>query len=204
VNPLLPPALQKGLVLASGSPRRAAILAMLCFDFEVLPTRVEENHIGTGEPEQQAEQLARLKAEAVAEKRKQGISIGADTVVVIDGRLLGKPSSDAEALEMLRSLRGRWHLVHTGLALHDLSTRRTLAAVETTEVRFAHWEDGTLQRYVQTGEPADKAGAYAIQGLGAMLVQEIRGCYYNVMGFPVGRFLALLSQLREPEVGRAR
>jgi nucleoside triphosphate pyrophosphatase len=203
VNPLLPPALQTGLVLASGSPRRAAILEMLGFDFEVLPTRVEENHTGSGEPAEQAEQLARLKAEDVAGTRKQGIRIGADTVVVIDGRLLNKPSSDAEALEMLQSLRGRWHLVHTGIALHDLSTRRTLAAVETTEVRFAHWEDAVLRRYVQTGEPADKAGAYAIQGLGAMLVQEIRGCYYNVMGFPVGRFLALLHQLREPEVGRA-
>ena len=203
MNPLLPETLQRGLILASASPRRAAILEMLGFEFEVMPTRAEENHIATAAPLEQARHLARLKAEEPADARQQGIRIGADTIVVVDGRILGKPADDDAALDMLRLLRGRWHRVHTGLALHDLGTRRTLDAVETTDVLFAHWDDDVLRRYVQTGEPADKAGAYAIQGLGAMLVREIRGCYYNVMGFPVARFLALLRELHGAEVGNA-
>jgi len=202
VNPLLPASVQRDLVLASASPRRAAILEMLGFEFEVVPTRVEETHTSIAEPVEQARSLARLKAEAVPGKRR-GTSIGADTLVVVDGAILGKPVSEAEALDMLRRLRGRWHLVHTGIALHDLAVRRSVAAVETTEVLFHDWDEELLRRYVRTGECADKAGAYAIQGFGAMLVREIRGCYYNVMGLPVGRFLALLRELRAREVERA-
>jgi septum formation protein len=169
MNPLLPASIQEDLLLASASPRRAAILQMLGFDFEVVPANIEE---------------------------------GNDTAVVA-GRILGKPRSAAEAFEMLCDLRGRWHRVYTGIALHDLATARGVDDVETTSIRFHACEDDLLRRYVDTGECDDKAGAYAIQGLGAMLVQEIRGCFYNVMGLPVGRFISLLRAFRGSEVERA-
>jgi len=127
------------------------------------------------------------------------VLIGADTVVAIDDAILEKPQSAAEALAMLQRLRGRWHTVFTGVALLDGRAHRTVAATERTEVRFADWDDAGLQRYVESGECMDKAGAYAIQGLGALLVQEIRGCFYNVMGFPVGTFARLLAALHDPE-----
>jgi len=204
VNPLLPVTLQKHLVLASASPRRAQILTMLGFEFEVEPTRAEDEPLHEPDAPAHARTQAQRKAAAGARGRHLGTSIGADTIVVVDGDILGKPRSDAEALAMLQRLRGRWHLVHTGLALHDAGSGRSVAGVETTEVRFRAWDDTMLRRYVQTGECADKAGAYAIQGFGAMLVDEIRGCFFNVMGFPVQRFLALLGELRDVEVHDAR
>ena len=203
MNPLLPATLQGNLVLASASPRRAQILAMLGFEFEVEPTSAEDEPLHEPDARAHAQVQAERKAAAAARGRYVGTSIGADTIVVVDGAILGKPDSDATALAMLRRLRGRWHLVHTGVALQDAGNGRRVAGVETTAVRFRAWDDDTLQRYVQTGECADKAGAYAIQGYGAMLVDEIRGCYFNVMGFPVQRFLALLGALRDAEVGGA-
>ncbi|UCE04295.1 MAG: septum formation protein Maf [Candidatus Latescibacterota bacterium] len=193
--------MQEDLILASASPRRAAILKMLGFDFEVVPANIEEGNDTATNPAEHARALAREKARAI--RRPQGLSIGADTIVVVAGRILGKPRSAAEAFAMLCDLRGRWHRVHTGIALHDLATARGVDDVETTSIRFHAWEDDVLRRYVDTGECDDKAGAYAIQGLGAMLVQEIRGCFYNVMGLPVERFITLLREFRAPEVERA-
>ncbi len=204
MNPLLPAAMQQDLVLASASPRRAAILRMLGFDFDVVPTRVEEEPLHEPDPAAHARIQARRKAGAGGTGRLRGTSIGADTIVVVDGDILGKPTTPDEALHMLRRLRGRWHTVHTGVALQDLASGRLVDGVESTEVRFHSWNDEVLRRYVDTRECDDKAGAYAIQGVGAMLVQEIRGCYYNVMGFPVQRFLALLGEFRKVEVADAR
>lgn len=204
MNPLLPVSLQNHLILASASPRRAAILAMLGFEFEVEPTRAEDEPLHEPDAREHARAQAERKAAAGARGRRLGTCIGADTIVVVDGDILGKPGSAAESLAMLRRLCGRWHLVHTGLALHDAASGRHVAGVETTAVSFYAWDDLALQQYVHTGECADKAGAYAIQGLGAMLVQEIRGCFYNVMGFPVQRFLSLLRELRQAEVASAR
>lgn len=204
MNPLLPEAMQQDLVLASASPRRAAILRMLGFDFEVVPTRVEEDPLHEPDPVEHARLQARRKADAAATGRSRGTCIGADTIVVVDGDILGKPATPDEALHMLRRLGGRWHTVHTGVALQDLASGRRVAGVESTEVRFHDWDAEVLRRYVDTGECDDKAGAYAIQGFGAMLVEEIRGCYYNVMGLPVWRFLALLEELPNAEVRDAR
>jgi septum formation protein len=203
MNPIVPARLQEGLVLASASPRRAEILSMLGFDFEVEPVHVEESHDGRATAPEHARRLARDKACALRPRRRQGTAIGADTIVVLDDEIMGKPSSFEDALGMLLRLQGRWHTVHTGIALHDLAEGRGVDAVESTEVCFHACGDDTLRRYVETGECDDKAGAYAIQGVGAMLVKEIRGCYYNVMGFPIGSFLNLLRELRTSEVGRA-
>ena len=196
MNPMLEPQQQSGLVLASGSPRRATILAMLGFEFEVLVVPVAEEELGHPEPVQHVERLARLKAEAAAATRPQGLFLGADTIVVVDGDILNKPASRTDALAMHRRLRDRWHTVYTGVAVLDRATGRLAAGSESTAVRFDAWDDAFLARYVGTGEGDDKAGAYAIQGLGALLVREIRGCYFNVMGLPVGCFVHLLRRLR--------
>ena len=199
MNPFVAAAPQRRLVLASSSPRRATVLRMLGFDFEIAVAPIDEAAYGLPEPETHVVRLAELKASAAAPAWPDRVLIGADTVVAIDDAILEKPRSAAEALAMLQRLRGRWHTVFTGVALLDSRTHRRAAAAERTEVRFAHWDDAGLQRYVESGECMDKAGAYAIQGLGALLVQEIRGCFYNVMGFPAGTFARLLAELHDPE-----
>lgn len=204
MNPILPAAWQKDLILASASPRRAEILAMLGFEFEIVTTSAEDEPLDELDPVAHARAQARRKVAAVARLRPGATCIGADTIVVVDGAILGKPSSRADALVMQRQLRGRWHEVHTGLALQDTRGGRVLEAVETTAVRFHDWDDAVLQRYVDTGEGDDKAGAYAIQGFGAMLVEEIRGCYFNVMGLPVQRLVQLLRALHDVEVSSER
>ncbi len=204
MNPILPAAWLKDLILASASPRRAEILAMLGFEFEIVTTAVEDEPLDEADPVAHARAQARRKVAAVARLRTGGTCIGADTIVVVDGAILGKPSSRAAALTMQRQLRGRWHEVHTGLALQDARSGRVLEAVETTAVRFHDWDDAVLQRYVDTGECDDKAGAYAIQGFGAMLVEEIRGCYFNVMGLPVQRLVQLLRAMHDVEVSSER
>ncbi len=201
---MLEPQQQSGLVLASASPRRAAILAMLGFEFEIGAVPVAEEELGHPDPVQHVERLARLKAEAAAATRAAGLFVGADTIVVVDGDILNKPASRAEALAMHRRLRGRWHTVHTGVAVLDRAAGTAVVGSESTAVRFDAWDDDFLQRYVATGEGDDKAGAYAIQGLGALLVREIRGCYFNVMGLPVGCFVHLLRRLRPAAPPAAR
>ena len=204
MNPLLPAAMQHDLVLASASPRRAEILAMLGFEFEVVVADVCEAVPAGADPSQHARDLALRKATAAAASRSRGLFIGADTIVEVDGDILNKPGSAPEALAMHRRLRDRWHRVHTGIALYDAASGRHDHATACTEVRFENWDDATLERYVATGEGNDKAGAYAIQGIGAMLVREIRGCYFNVMGFPVTCFLELLRAARGQAVRDAR
>lgn len=200
MNPMLPASVQSDLVLASGSPRRAEILRMLGFDFEVVVAPVNEDVPDGADPAAHVRELALSKAQAARGRASRGLWIGADTVVVVDGEILNKPASADEALSMLSRLRGRWHDVHTGVALVEAATQQHVEAAERTAVLFRRWDDAFLRRYIATGECRDKAGAYAIQGLGALLVQEIRGCYFNVMGFPVGCFVDLLSVLRPLEV----
>jgi septum formation protein len=199
VNPLLPAELQANLVLASASPRRAQILRMLGFEFAVVPTNVEEDAIPHEVPRQHAADLACAKAAAAAQLHPEKICIGADTIVVLDGEVLEKPVSRQDALAMLLRLQGRWHTVYTAVALHQHTPQRLQHTVEATEVHFRPMSEEALRLYAASGEPDDKAGAYAIQGLGAMLVREVRGCFYNVMGFPVVRFVELLTELQGME-----
>ena len=171
------------LLLASSSPRRSEILRLVGWPFEKVPGEVDESLNENEAPVEYVERLALAKAQDAASRNVNGLIVAADTTVVIDEMILAKPVDSEDARRMLRTLQGRWHQVLTGVALVSAQTARV--AHELTEVRFALMTDQEIAWYVSTGEPNDKAGAYAIQGLGARFIQEIRGDYFNVMGLPV-------------------
>lgn len=180
------------LILASGSPRRRALLGRLGLPFEVLPSDVDETVPEGMLPEMVAGSLALAKARAVAVAYPDRAVIGADTVVALAAppRLLGKPSDAAEAVEMLGALRGRWHAVSTGIAV--VRGDRAWHDVVTVDVRMADYSDEVIARYVATGEPLDKAGAYGYQEAGRALVAEVRGSELAVVGLPLRRLAELL------------
>ena len=180
------------IVLASQSPRRRELLAAAGFEFDVAAADVPEVR-EAGEPAARyVERLAREKAEAIAARYPDRPVLGADTEVVIDGDVLGKPADAAEAARMLRRLSGRTHQVLTGLAL--VWRGRVLTAVESTIVRLSALTDDELLEYVASGEPMDKAGGYAIQGRAARFIPRIEGSYSNVVGLPVATVLQILRQ----------
>jgi septum formation protein len=183
------------IILASASPRRADLLRQIGIEFELAPSQVAEKPHPDEAPADYIIRIARAKVIAVARKYEGGLIIGADTVVVLDGRMLGKPSDKVEAEWMLGELSGNWHAVMTGIALYDIATRREAADYAKTLVRFAQLTDKEIQWYVDTGEPMDKAGAYGIQGLGGLFVDEIAGNYYNVVGLPIPLVYRLARQL---------
>jgi septum formation protein len=185
------------LVLASASPRRAEILRAVGWPFEAQAADVDETR---GEQEEAAayvERVAREKAEAVAGARLFGLVLGADTVVVVDGRVLGKPRGREEAREMLSALRGREHEVLTGVALVRAETKRAVVAHARTRVRFGDIGDAEIEWYVETGEPSDKAGAYAVQGRAALFIEAIDGDYWNVVGLPIRLVYKLAQQMSD-------
>ncbi len=178
------------LILASGSPRRASVLRQLGLEFQVVVPDVDET-LGTAEsPALAAERLARAKAERGAAPGR--IAFGFDTLVVYRGDLLGKPGSEAEARDTLARLSGQTHQVVSGIAA--AVPGRTESAVEWTRVRFRTLAEPEIAAYVATGEPLDKAGSYGIQAAGASLVEAVEGDFFNVMGFPIQRFLELLAR----------
>jgi septum formation protein len=180
------------LVLASGSPRRLDVLRQLGLCPEVRPSSEDESFLPGEAPIQHVERLARAKAAAEASREPEALVIAGDTIVVLDGRVLGKPRDATEAISTLMSLAGRTHEVFTALAV--AGSHGIVSAVSRTSVRFRDFDVDAASRYVETGEPLDKAGAYGIQGLGAALVDSIAGDYYCVVGFPVGAFLDLLAR----------
>ncbi|MFQ5549749.1 MAG: Maf family protein [Gemmatimonadales bacterium] len=184
------------IVLASSSPRRARLMEMMGIAFEVETAAIEET-IGSDEaPVDAARRLAGEKVDAVARRRPDRVVLAADTIVVLDGTILGKPDSEQHAVEMLQQLEGREHLVITAVAVRKGAVRRVVH--DETTVRFRSCDDELLRRYVATGEPLDKAGAYGIQGYGAVLVERIEGDYFSVMGLPVRLVIDLLEEVSEP------
>ena len=181
------------IILASQSPRRRELLERMgIFAFEVIPARGEEVvHPGVA-PARLVEELSRQKCDEVAAAHPEALVIAADTVVSIDGRILGKPRSPAAAAEMLCVLSGREHIVYSGLTVR--CGGQAFTEHEATSVRFRTLSAGEIERYVGTGEPMDKAGAYGIQGYGSVLVEGISGDYYNVVGLPVCRLARLLAR----------
>jgi len=182
------------LLLASASPRRKALLEALGADVIVRPSGVAEDECGSAEPEKLAEALAERKAMAFRGGQKSGrLILGADTVVAYRHHILGKPEDQKDARRMIRLLSGQWHQVYTGLCLFDPVRRSKLTGHEMTRVKFRKLSLQEIERYVATGEPMDKAGAYGIQGHGSLLVERIDGCYFNVMGLPLVKLDSMIK-----------
>lgn len=180
------------LVLASASPRRADLLSRLGLTFEIMPSEVREEILRGETPEAHVRRLSMEKAREVQGMRPQALVVAGDTVVVLRGRILGKPGDENEAVSMLLELAGKTHAVVSGLAL-AFPDGRLLDGALTTRVTFRPFGEAMARRYVATGEPLDKAGAYGIQGMGSALVEEIQGDYHTVVGLPVPLFLRLLE-----------
>lgn len=182
----------KQLILASASPRRKELLEQVFISFNVVTSDIDEQFNPTHSPGQIVESLALQKATAVAKNHFNDIVLGADTIVTFDEQILGKPSNAIEAKEMLTLLSGKSHEVYTGVAI--VTSEETLTFYEKTKVAFWHLSDQEIQQYISSGEPFDKAGAYGIQGFGAMFVKEIKGDYFSVVGLPIARTVRELQK----------
>ena len=190
------------IVLASASPRRRELLAQVGINFQVVPSEADETLLAGESPEAHVVRLSCDKAMEVAGRPHQGGRwfIGSDTVVVRDGVILGKPADANEAASMLASLSGRSHRVISGYAVHDRRTGRMISAAVTTRVFFKNLTHREIEGYIATGEPFDKAGAYAIQGVGAFMIPRIEGSYTNVVGLPLCAVISALEELGAVEM----
>ena len=181
------------IILASQSPRRRELLSLIGIAHDVRPADLDETVLPGEIPVAHAERLARAKAEAIASREPGVVVIGSDTIVVLDGDILGKPNDRSEAAATLRRLSGRTHTVHTAVAV--ARNGQTVSGVESVEVTFRPLSDAQIEAYIRTGEPMDKAGAYGIQGYGAVIVERVHGDYFAVMGLALGRLVGLLDQV---------
>lgn len=186
----------KTIILASGSPRRKELIKLLGYPFEVCQGQVEEIINPQLSPEENVKYLAQLKAEAVAKDYKDHRIIGADTMVCLEDHILGKPENEAEAEKMLQLLSGKKHRVITGVAL--IREDEVITFCETTYVQMKILSLQEIQDYIATGEPMDKAGAYGIQGKGAVFIEGIEGDYYNVVGLPIHQIYKRLIEIKRP------
>lgn len=183
------------LILASGSPRRRELLTRMGYQFEIIVPNVDENV--SGHARDVVAVLSRRKAEAVAQGEKSGIIIASDTLVSLNGQALGKPRDEEDARRMLRLLSGKTHEVFTGVTIIDAANGRSETQAVRTGVIFRELSDGEIASYVATGEPMDKAGAYAIQGGAHGFVEGFEGSYENVIGFPVDEIRQMLKRMCE-------
>lgn len=192
--------LERELILASASPRRKELLEQVGIKFSVFPSSIEEDKLVLeGKPYEKARNSALIKARDVAGKFKKGLVLGADTIVAIDGKIYGKPVDNQHSYEMLKRLSGRSHQVITGVALVDAETGFYLTDYENTDVYFSNITDEEIWWYINSGEPLDKAGSYAIQGRGALFVEKINGCYSNVVGLPISLVKRMLKNICKKE-----
>lgn len=187
------------IILASRSPRRQELLRMLGLSFQIETADVDETMDKSHSPADEVARLSAKKAEAIAKKHPTDCVIAADTIVVLDGIILGKPHDAADASRMLHLLSGRTHEVLTGLCVRQGA--RTEQRVVSSKVRFRKLFDAEIDAYIQNGEPMDKAGSYGIQGLGAVFVEDLQGDFFSVMGLPVGALCALLRSFGIPFLG---
>ncbi len=182
------------IILASGSPRRRDLIKELGWKFKIEAALVEETSVVGEKPENMVCRLAESKAANVYSRHNSDWVIGADTIVVVDGKILGKPEDEKDAVRMIMQLQGKTHTVMTGVALFAPDGRK-LIGVEKTDVTFRQMTETEAMAYVDQGESLDKAGAYAIQGRGTLLVERIKGCYFNVVGLPLERLSSMFSEL---------
>jgi septum formation protein len=183
----------QNLILASSSPRRKELLENLHLSFDIFSSDVDESFDPKLSPAEVVMELAERKAQAVFKENPSAFVIGSDTIVVLDGMILGKPTNEADATNMLKMLSGRQHDVYTGVSI--LSPNHSTRFHERTEVIFWELTDEEIKAYVQSGEPFDKAGSYGIQQLGSMLVKKINGDYFAVVGLPVSRMIRELRKV---------
>jgi septum formation protein len=183
------------LILASKSPRRYELLKQIGLGFEVIPSRVSEDFVQTESPQEHVLRLAEAKARDVAREYPDRWVIAADTIVQLDGSILGKPRNSEEATEMLRRLSGQEHRVLTGFFVCHLGKRKSDKETVQTAVRMKGLTAAGIEWYVRTGEPLDKAGGYAIQGIGSFMIKSIQGSYTNVVGLPLCELMEMLSRL---------
>ena len=186
----------KPIVLASGSPRRKQLLEMLRIPFRVIPPDVDEHVLPGESPDAYVTRLSRAKAEAVVPRAPGEVILAADTTVVLGGKIFEKPTSPQHAVEMLEQLQGKTHEVLTAVAVAE--NGRLEQVLDVSRVTFRPNDRRTLEAYVATGEPLDKAGAYAIQGLGAPLIERVEGDFFGVMGLPLRLALDLLAKFGRP------
>ena len=202
------------LVLASQSPRRAEILTAVGWEFEKQTADVDETELPGEKPEDYVQRLAKEKAEAVAKNYENALVLGADTIVVIDEKIIGKPKDFADARRMLQILSGNWHEVLTGVALvkkekkkkrkevkeknrkSQITNHKCFVGLQKTRVKFAEINDAEIEFLVEKGEPLDKAGAYAVQAQAALFIEKIEGDYWNVVGLPINLVFNLVSKIR--------
>lgn len=173
------------IVLASGSPRRKEILENMNLKFDIIKSEIDETTIEGESPEDLVKRLSYEKAHDVATRNSDSIVIGADTVVVLDGNVLGKPKDKEDAFNMLREMSGREHSVITGISMLCLDLKNEVSDFCVSKVKFKNLSDEEIYSYIETGECMDKAGAYGIQGLGGLFVEYIKGDYFNIVGFPI-------------------
>lgn len=186
------------LILASGSPRRAEILTSVGWEFTKDSADIDETEFENELPEDYVQRLAREKAEAVAQRHENAIVLGADTTVVIDNQIIGKPVDLDDAKRMLKLLSGNWHEVLTGVALAKITNyelRITNVGIQRTRVKFASMSEKEIDFLAENGEPLDKAGAYAVQAQAALFIEGIEGDYWNVVGLPVNLVYRLIENL---------
>ena len=185
---------KKRLILASASPRRSELLKFLGHEFTVIPSCADENISPVpSAPSELVEKLSLIKAQEVFSKHSDACVIGADTIVVLDGKILGKPKDDADAFRMLKILSGNTHTVYTGVSV--LYGNTSITFHEATQVTFNTMTDDEINANIATKEPCDKAGAYGIQGYGSVFVHDIKGCYFNVMGLHFSRLYNAIKEI---------
>jgi septum formation protein len=194
MNPFLSESVQERLLLASASPRRKEILQNLGFEFEILPSDVDESEVPWSNPVESVKLLAEIKGVGAQMSRPRKTIIAADTIVLFNGQVMGKPLDSEDAKRMLETLSGETHEVVTGIALLAPPNHR-LIEVESTKVVFRPLSSNEITSYIETGEVYDKAGAYAIQGFAAPFIERIEGCYFNVVGLPVARLFGMFRRL---------
>ncbi len=196
------------LILASGSPRRAEILTSVGWEFEKQVADVDETESLNENPQDYVQRLAKAKAETVAAKYENAFILGADTIVVIDRKIVGKPKDVEDASRMLNILSGRWHEVLTGVAVvkvqspkSKVQSPKSVVGIQRTRVKFAEMTNKEIEFLVENGEPLDKAGAYAVQAQAALFIEEIKGDYWNVVGLPINLVYKMINSFRQKETG---
>ncbi|MGI8640851.1 MAG: Maf family protein [Pyrinomonadaceae bacterium] len=196
------------LILASGSPRRAEILTSVGWEFEKQVADVDETEFINEHPPDYVQRLAKAKAVAVAGKFENAFILGADTIVVIDEKIIGKPKDVEDASRMLNLLSGRWHEVLTGVAIIEVQSpkskvqsQKSVVGIQRTRVKFAAMTDEEIEFLVEKGEPLDKAGAYAVQAQAALFIEEIKGDYWNVVGLPINLVYKMVNSFRQKKTG---